>query len=328
VVSLCQSSEWRSLVEPRVAAFVDADWFSRLDARVADILSADYSAIIEGHSRVLLFWDAHGFEIAEVVLGDILPRLAEREHLVLMHDISDNRYGGVSRSYAGQPLWKGIKWQQRTGSWGSRVNIGWMNSIQDQVIAIADFSARNDLEVGSADDAYAKFFAAHAGCAEEMRQVVGDDFFSTVGQWAFVSLTGKAGPFHFPAVTVSGRQSFSHRSAVVVDELRRLPATVETEPRAWAYASTLTWRPTGDVPGDARPWLQFRVRVERGTVGVSLLSRDENEFVESKVVACASEPVEVRLRIDNLSQRGRVVIHTWDSPIAAHVRIEDVSLVW
>ena len=135
--------------------------------------------LLADHERVLLLWDAHGFEIAELVLGEILPRLADREHLLLMHDISDNRYPGVPRSYGGQPLWKGSAWQKRTGAWESRVNIGWMNSMQDQVIALADFAARNDLEIGSADHEYARFFGAHPDHAEEMDRLLGREFFSS-----------------------------------------------------------------------------------------------------------------------------------------------------
>ena len=46
------------------------------------------------------------------------------------------------------------------------------------MVAIADFSARNDLEIGSADHEYAQFFAAHPAYAAEMTQLLGDEFFS------------------------------------------------------------------------------------------------------------------------------------------------------
>jgi hypothetical protein len=137
------------VVAPRIAQVVDDAWFANIDARSVDILSVDYREIIADHQRVLLLWDAHGFEIAELVLGEILPRLVDRAHLLLLHDISDNRYAAVPRSYGGHPLWKGNKWQQADAG-ASRVNIGWMNSVEDQVIALADFSARNDVEIGSA----------------------------------------------------------------------------------------------------------------------------------------------------------------------------------
>jgi len=325
VISLCQSSDWMSAVAPRVAASVDPRWFANIDPRLTDILAAEYAPIIADHRRVLVLWDAHGFEIAEVVLGDILPSLVDRHHLILMHDISDNRYASVRRSYEEQPLWKGSKWQRRSGAWNSRVNIGWMNSIQDQVIALADFSARNDVEVGSADHEFARFFADDAGRTEEMRTLLGDQFFSVVGHWAFLSLNGKQGPFHFPAVS---RRVFTEQCALVTNQLRRLPATIVTDAKPWAYASTLTWRPASNPPPNAQACISARLRVEGGAIGVGLLSQDEKEFVEYQVVSSAAEAVRVLLPVADLTQHGPLVIYTWDAPVSARVHIDDLSLVW
>jgi hypothetical protein len=327
VVSLCQSSDWASLVAPRLARVVSPGWFDRVDARMADIVSADYEAILSGAYRVLLLWDAHGFEIAEVVLGEILPRLVDREHLMLMHDISDNRYAGISRSYGGRPIWKGSKWQQRTRSWDSRVNIGWMNSIQDQVIALADFSARNDLEIGSADHEFATFFAADPERAAEMRRTIGDGLFSTIGHWAFLSLMGNTGPFHFP--TVDARRPLGHRQDVIVEEQLQMPVVIDTDAKAWAYAAAWAWRPAGDMPPDVQAYLRVWLTVEGGAIGVSLLTLDGKEFVQSKiVVASSAAPTIVLLPVADVVQRGRLVIHTWDTPASARVRVEEVSLVW
>jgi hypothetical protein len=326
VVSLCQSGDWASLVAPRLARVVSPGWFDRVDARVADIISTDYEAILDRSQRVLLLWDAHGFEIAEVVLGEILPRLAEREHLVLMHDISDNRYAGVPRSYGGRPLWKGSSWQSRTQSWDSRVNIGWMNSIQDQVIALADFSARNDLEIGSADHEFATFFGTDSERASDMRRAIGDELFSTIGHWAFLSLMGRAGPFHFPAVTA--RRPLVHRQDVIVEKALKLPAAITTAAVAWSYAGAWAWQPAGDVPSDVQVYLRVRLTVDGGAIGVSLLTPDGKEFVERKVVASNATPPFVLLPVADLVQRGRLVIHTWDTPVSARVRVEELSLVW
>jgi hypothetical protein len=324
IVSLCVSGEWDSLVAPRIAKLVDPAWFASVDARRTDILSADYQEIIADHQRVLVLWDAHGFEIAELVLGEILPRLVDRQHLVLMHDISDNRYAGVPRSYGGHPLWKGSRWQQRTGAWDSRVNIGWMNSIQDQVIALADFSARNDLEIGSADHEYAEFFAAHPEHAPEMEQQL-QDFFAPIGHWAFLSLVGKIGPFHFPGM--SGWRAAANRCDIVADQLPRRPATIVTDAVSWAYASTSAWRPKLTPPPNVQSWIQCRLRVEGGPIGVSLLTPDESAFVHSQVVSSAA-PVDILLPVPDAARRGRLVIHTWDIPVSARVQIDDLSLVW
>jgi hypothetical protein len=324
IVSLCVSGEWDSLVAPRIAKVVDRAWFASVEARRTDILSADYGEIIANHQRVLVLWDAHGFEIAELVLGEILPRLADRQHLLLMHDISDNRYAAVPRSYRGHPLWKGSAWQRQIGAWDSRVNIGWMNSIQDQVIALADFSTRNDLEIESADQHYAEFFAAHQGYAAEMGQLLGEEFFSTIGHWAFLSLTGKTGPFHFPGI--GGWRAATSRCDIVADQLPRGTAIV-TDAVPWAYASTSAWRPVAAPPPNVPSWIRCRVRVRGGPIGVSLSTPDGSAFVHSQVVSSAA-PVNVLLPVPDLERRGSLVIHTWDSAVSAQVQIDDLSLVW
>jgi hypothetical protein len=324
VVSLCLTSEWELLVAPRIARIVDAAWFANIEARRVDILSADYGEIIADHQRVLILWDAHGFEIADLVLGEILPRVRDRQHLLLMHDISDNRYGTVPRSYGGGPLWKGSAWQ-RAGAWDSRVNIGWMNSVQDQVVALADFSARNDLEVGSADHEYARYFAAHPAHAVEMRQQLGDELFSPIGQWAFLSLNGKTGPFHFPAM--GGWRAATNSCDIVSEQLPRRPATIATQAVPWAYASTLAWRPSTNPPPNVPVWIRCRLRVDGGSIGVGLLTPDGSAFVESQMVS-TSRPTNVMLSVPDLARRGGLVIHTWDAPVSAQVHIEELTLVW
>jgi len=326
VVSLCYSGDWTTITAPKLARIVDRRWFDPLDARMTDIVGADYAEILGDHQRVLLLWDAHGFEIAEVVLGEILPRLVGREHFVIMHDIVDNRYARVSRSYGGQPLWKGSEWQQRTGHHEARVNIGWMHSIQDQIIAIADFSVRNDLEIGSADHEFHRLFGQDARLADEMRAAVGDEFFSTLGHWAFFSLSGRSTPFEFPAVT--GRRSFISHGAIAVDGIAGLPATVVTGAQAWAFASGWTWRPAADVPRDADAWLRVRLRVDEGSVGIGLLADNGTDFLVRRALSPRPAVVETLLPVADLSHPGRLVVQTWAAPVSARVRIEDLTLVW
>jgi hypothetical protein len=62
--------------------------------------------------------------------------------------------------------------------------------------------------------------------------------------------------------------------------------------------------------------------------GVSLLAQDEQSFVDSQVVSAAPGSQDVLLRAPSASERGRLVIHTWDAPVAARVRIEELALVW
>jgi hypothetical protein len=159
-----------------------------------------------------------------------------------------------------------------------------------------------------------------------MRQTIGDELFSTIGHWAFLSLMGREGPFHFPAV--ASRRPLVHRQDVIVEDRLRMPAAFVTDAKAWSYAVAWSWRPAGDMPTDVQAYLRVRLTVEGGVVGVSLLTQDDKEFVDQKIVASNATPALVLLPVSDVAQRGRLVIHTWDTPIPARVRVEDVSLVW
>jgi hypothetical protein len=333
VVSLCNSKDWVEESLPRVKAVVPPGWLDRLDARTTDILNVDYERLFDGALRVLLLWDAHGFEIAETVLGRILPLLADRPHLVLMHDISDNRYAAVSRSYEGQPIWKGSTWDKGTGKSLARVSIGWMNSLQDQVIAVADFAARNDIEIGSADHEYAGYFGAHPEHADEMRRALGDEFFSVSAHWAFLSLAGRQPPFHFPAVA----RRFRHECDVAVRDIHPkprwfsrsvpFPRTVQTVASKWDYALVLAWTPAAHIPPEADRSLRLRVQVDAAPVGIGLLNADRTTFVESQRLLPGIESQTVFLPVRGASI-GPLVVHTWDVPEPAQVRIDALSMVW
>ena len=331
VVSLCNSRDWIDESLPRVQAVVPPGWLARLDARIVDILDVDYEQLFTGASRVLLLWDAHGFEIAETVLGRILPLIADRPHLVLMHDISDNRYAAVSRSYEGQPLWKGSTWDKGVGRSLARVNIGWMNSLQDQVIAVADFAVRNDLEIGSADHEYAGYFCAHPERADEMTRLLGDGSFSVSAHFAFLSLAGRQPPFHFPAV----QRRFRHQCDAMVRDIHpkrwwrsSMPRTIRTNPVSWEYAAVVECCPREPIPTDAVPSLMVRLQVVGGAAGVGLLNADRSAFAESRRILSGLESVAVFLPVADTSVASQLVIHTWDAPEAARVRVESLAFVW
>ena len=333
VVSLCSSKDWIEESLPRVKAIVPAGWLERLDARMTDILDVDYEQLFSGSARVLLLWDAHGFEIAETVLGRILPLIADRPHLILMHDISDNRYAAVSRSYEGQPIWKGSTWDKGVGTSAARVNIGWMNSLQDQVVAVADFAARNDLEIGSADHEYAGSFGGRPQHAAEMMQLLGDEFFSIAAHYAFLSLAGRQGPFHYPAVA----RRFRHQCGAAIRDIhpkRRwrpstaVPRTIRTNPVKWEYAAVMECRAREPIPADASPSLMLRLHVIGAPVGVGLLNADRSAFTESRRLLSGIESVSVFLPVADISAASQLVVHTWDVPEPARVRIEGIAFVW
>ena len=325
IVSVCLSGEWIVDVASKVGRILGAAALRRLDARMADIATVDYERIIADHRRVLVLWDAHGFEIADVVLGQILPALVGREHLVLMHDIIDNRYAeSVGRAY------KPGLWRPRASPGdeanGDFVNIGWMSSFFEQIIPLVDFSARNDVAIGSGEHEWHRFFDPHPDRTQEMLDALGPDLFSLEARWSFLSLSGKAGPWHFP--TVASRLSWPNVVEVALDGGGRLPVTVRTEPTPWGYAATFVWRPMSAVPADRQVFMRVRLRVDGGTIGIGVLDRAGSVFIERKAVAPGDAPVDVVLRVGDPACAGLLVVQTWAAPDPALVQIEAVSLEW
>jgi hypothetical protein len=193
VLSLCNSVEWDTTTVPALRSVVTDDWFAPLEAIRTDLLAFDYRQHLSGAKRVLLFWDAHGFEIAECVLGKILPLIADRQHLVFMHDLSDTRYCPQSLAkYGERGLWKG------ENAADSRVRIGIVDSAVAQAISIVDFAGRNAITLDSADHAFDLDLTRVPGRVEEMRQALGDELFSLQGHWFWFTMNERPGPYTFP----------------------------------------------------------------------------------------------------------------------------------
>ncbi|UBF24116.1 class I SAM-dependent methyltransferase [Kovacikia minuta CCNUW1] len=192
VVSLCLSPEWDEFTQPSVARVVSEDWFRPLDARLGNILTTDMNELLGNSQRVLLLWDAHGYAMADYVLGHALPLLRHRQHMVLMHDISDTRYTPGPKDYQGKTLWRG------NNDGYTRLVLGHLNSAVEQVVAIVDFTSRNDLELHSADHSLHQELSPEQ--IIQLQQQLGE-FFSQNGHWFYFSLNEKAEtePIYFPA---------------------------------------------------------------------------------------------------------------------------------
>jgi len=193
VVSLCKSREWHTLTRPALAPVVGDSWFAPLEALTTDILTFDYRSYLSGAQRVIVFWDAHGFEIAECVLGAILPLLADRAHLVFMHDLSDIRYCPPSLAdYGERGMWKG----ESAGD--ARLRIGIVDSAVAQAISVIDFSGRNNITLDSADHSFDVDLAQYGGRADQMRELLGDELFALQGHWFWFTLNERSCPYTFP----------------------------------------------------------------------------------------------------------------------------------
>ncbi len=199
VVSVCWSDKFSTLTVPRLKrrGLVTVEWMSRLECRRENILEVDYESLLSPCRRVMVFWDAHGFEIAQCVLGKILPLLQGKEHCLLMHDLSDQRYmSDELLSYDGKPIWAGDSHSE------SRLVLGHVTSAVAQAISIVDFCTRNRVALESADHTFHQELATD-GKADKMRKMLGDDLFSLQGHWFFLSLNMHEGPFTFPGTTAS-----------------------------------------------------------------------------------------------------------------------------
>ncbi len=194
VVSLCLSPRWRTESRPRIAGLVPPSWLSHLDAREEDIAAADFDAIVGDAARVLILWDAHGYHIAEHVLGRLLPAVADRPHLVLAHDISDVRYEGPAPRPVGERygLWRGNDWS------GPRLRLGHLDSCVEQAVAMVDFTSRNGVTLRTAAEDIHNAIAVHAFRVEAMERTL-DDLWAAQAHWCHFSLNERHGPYRFPA---------------------------------------------------------------------------------------------------------------------------------
>lgn len=107
VVSIGFDSEraWETRTAPRLERVVEANWFAPLTIVQDDIRTLAFPPLLEGSVRTLVFWDAHGTDVAEAVFDRLLPALPP-ENTVVVDDIwaTSERYGLRAANRAG-PLW-------------------------------------------------------------------------------------------------------------------------------------------------------------------------------------------------------------------------------
>jgi hypothetical protein len=171
------------------------EWFAAGDIRVQNILDVDFARETAGARRVLVLWDAHGFEVAGHVLGSLLPAIADRPHVVLMHDLSDTRYDGhFPPEYGEASLWHG-----ESATWDF-FRLGHVSSSVAQAISIVDFTTRNRLPLHSAGESLHHDLGSDPAKVAELRRLLGDDLFVLSAHWFWFSANEAPGPLTFPRV--------------------------------------------------------------------------------------------------------------------------------
>jgi hypothetical protein len=96
---------WETRTAPRLEQVVDGNWFAPLTVLQDDITTFDFEPLLAGSTRALVFWDAHGTDVAEALFSGLLPALPA-ENKVVVDDIwrVPNQYGLQAEHQAG-PFW-------------------------------------------------------------------------------------------------------------------------------------------------------------------------------------------------------------------------------
>lgn len=192
VVSLCLTSAWADDTVPRLAGVCDAAWFARGKILRGDILRYDFGAEAAGAKRVLVFWDAHGPEVADAVLSRLMPPLAGRAHAVLMHDISDATYDTAKSGYGDANLWDG------ECATGHTFRVAGIASSVTQAVLALDFTGRNGVKLHTAAEELHRELADRPDRRAELEALLGNDLFSLRAHWVWFTLNEATGPLTFP----------------------------------------------------------------------------------------------------------------------------------
>jgi hypothetical protein len=185
LLSLCLATSFVEISRPHLdATLPDKSLFSSVEALNEDITRFDFSPHLAKAQRVLVFWDAHGYDLAMNLLARLLPSLVEKAHLVLVHDMADLKHLGEEyRRYDGES-WKSL------GSAPAKYILGDVGCQYEEGIALVDFLGRNLLPFRSAESSY--FCELSQEQAAELSQQFSGDF-SRLAFWYYFSLNEAAG---------------------------------------------------------------------------------------------------------------------------------------
>jgi hypothetical protein len=224
LVSFDLDTLWQEQTLPKLKSSELAFLLPVIDARRQDIKAADFNAIVGRARKVLVYWDAHGWDAADGVLCSLLPAIASCSHIVACHDVSDNRYVEVERSYGSRMFWREPELKEVS----ARYNIGWINTQEAQFLPLTDFLWRNQCALRSADEDLATWRKNHAERQAAVEQAIGHDEFSPGCHWAYFSLNDTEAELTFPAMPVRADRAAGRER--LCDAEVAAPPTPDTRP--------------------------------------------------------------------------------------------------
>jgi glycosyltransferase involved in cell wall biosynthesis len=104
--------------------------------------------------------------------------------------------------------------------------------------------------------------------------------------------------------------------------------SIVTAPTPWAYAARLALPVDHEGEDGERPaYACVRLRAERSIVGVGVLNRAGDRFLDRQSLDPTQGELELRLRIPKLQEAGDLVVQTWAEPESGTVHLESIELV-
>jgi hypothetical protein len=322
------TDRWPHEIAPKLHE-IDRSHWAPIRQHVGDLTRFDYAELLRSARSVVIFWDAHGFEVAEAVLGKILPRVCDIPHLVVCHDVVDNRFPGptTARSYNGKRFWRGMDDWYRHPDTTNCVNIGWCNALVDQILPILDFCYRNEIELQSVD------YEIHR--SEAWNRVARDLDVSPASlfQMACFSLEGSSAREFPPTVPNSEGLDLSSLQSLEFTALSENGAAISTlssgsvkialPKMPWAYAAKLI--PGKPLPGGAGT-LVIRIKVT-GSAAVGVLNKDGSDFLARKIIRASAEPTDVTLQLTDWFAAGQLLIETAEEASGGEVVVSSLGFV-
>ncbi len=143
VISVCRETLWQDRTLAALAFVRPIDWERGVNAIVGEIAEQDYPRLLADAVRPMIFWDAHGYDVAEIVFNRIIPALSGRAALVACHDLRDSRFFDADdRPPQQAPLWRG-------NSVDRFLRLGDIHSGFEQLVSIVDFVSWKGLAIHS-----------------------------------------------------------------------------------------------------------------------------------------------------------------------------------
>jgi hypothetical protein len=179
VVSLCLTRKWQTRTVPCLEQAVPREWFDPLRAMTRNLLKTDFGPILADSQKVLLFWDAHGADVAAYVLGKLFPLLQARTHLVVVHDVTDTRYNQASPSEFYDN--RGMYW------WW----MGHLLSAEEELVSLYDFLSRNRIVIHTPNESLQRELPPDSERFKQLRASLGDciaDPCSYAGHWIYFNM--------------------------------------------------------------------------------------------------------------------------------------------